>query len=166
MISLHDALEALKSDSVFTNWQKENPDSYLCHCMQMFGDEDAWHIGYYNKDDSITSFAVSSAEVLKENHEEVFKEPDKKVLALDMNAVELTATKALDVAKEFSQKEYPKDVISKNIIILQNISEGQVYNVTFVTLSMSTVNVKVNAETGDVVAHKKTSLMDFKEDVI
>ena len=166
MISLHDALESLKQDTTFIEWKAENAESYLCHCMRMFGDEDAWHIAYYNKDGSITSFAITPQEVVKEQHEEVFKEPDKEVKPLDMEAVELTATKALEVGTEFSKKEYPKDIVSKSIMILQNIDQGQVYNITFLTLAMSTVNIKIDAASGDVVAHKRTSLMDFKQDVM
>jgi len=165
MLTVHEAFEMLSDDELFKKWKAENKESYLCHCMRMLGDEDAWHIGYYNQDDSIQPFSITKDEVAQEKKDEVFKRPETKVKELDFSQVDLTATQAVKVALEFQQKEYAKEIpTNKQIVILQHIDEGQVYNITFITLAMSTLNIKVDAKTGDVVGHKRTSLMDFRQE--
>jgi len=163
MLTVHTAMEQLLEDELFINWHKEHPTAYLCHCMRMLGDEDAWHIGYY-LDDTIQTFVVSPNDVAQEKQDEVFKKPDSVVKELDFSQVDLTATQAVQIAIEFQKKEFPSEIPSKQIIILQHIDAGQVYNITFVTLAMSTLNIKVDAKTGEVKEHKRTSLMDFRVD--
>lgn len=163
MLTVHEAMELLQGDKEFITWNKGNPESYLCHCLCMLGDEDAWHIGYSNKDGSMTTFVVTKSDISQESSDEVFKKPETEIKPLEFSNVDLTASQAVALAKEFQQKEYPQEVLSKYLIILQHLEIGQVYNITFVTLAMSTLNIKVDCKTGEVLAHKRTTLMEFKE---
>ena len=160
MALIKEAMVQLQSDPLFKEWKQSNPESYLCHCLRLMTEEDQWHFGYYNKG-NMTTFAVSPMAITQENAEEVFKKPDAEILSLDMGAVSLSELQAFEIADEFVKKEYPRDLPSKNIIILQNLDLGQVYNITFITMAMSTLNIKVDAKTGEILSHKKTSLMDF-----
>jgi len=128
----------------------------------MIGEEDAWYFGFYNEDDTITTFAVSPLAVSMEKKDEVFKHPDSKVKPLIESDIAISPLQALDIASELTAKSYPKDILSRNIVLLQNLDIGQVFNITFITLSMSTINIKVDSKTGEVLEHKRTSLMDFK----
>lgn len=162
MLSIKEAVKELEENDRFLAWKEECSESYLCHCMQALNDDDAWYIGYYNpQDDKITTFAISELALSKESTEEVFKEPGKKIEKLDIEKVIVTQLEALDLAKDTTKTNYPRDLPSKNILIVQTLEGRQVFNVTFVTLSMSTVNVKIDAATKEVVSHKKTSLMEF-----
>jgi len=162
MLSIKEAVKELEANDRFQTWKDECPKSYLCHCMQMLNDDGAWYIGYYNKeDDKITTFAISKLALSKESTEEVFKEPGKTVEELDIDKVTVEYNDAVETAKAVSKSNYPTDLPSKNIVIVQTISGKQVYNITFVTLSMSTVNIKIDAATKEIVSHKKTSLMEF-----
>ena len=50
----------------------------------------------------------------------------------------------------------------KTIVILQNLSEfGNIWNITYVTHSFKTLNMKINAENGKILHHDIVSLMDF-----
>ena len=163
MLTVHEAMERLQDDTGFTSWKSSNPDSYLCHCLCMLGDEDAWHIGYSNKDQSMMTFVITRDDITQESSEEVFKKPETEIKPLDFSNVDLTASQAVALAKEFQKKEYPQEVLSKYLIVLQHLDVGQVYNLTFVTLAMSTLNIKVDCKTGDILSHKRTTLMDFKK---
>ena len=46
--------------------------------------------------------------------------------------------------------------------ILQNLGEfGNIWNITYVTHSFKTLNIKINAENGKILHHSLDSLMDF-----
>jgi len=128
----------------------------------MIGEEDAWYFGFYNKDDTITTFAVSALAVSKEEKDEIFKKPETEVKPVLEDEIKITSLEALDNASELVGKEYPNEVLSKNIVLLQNLEIGQIYNITFITMSMSTINIKVDSVTGEIKEHKLTNLMDFK----
>jgi hypothetical protein len=160
MLSIHEAYDLLEKDPHFIEWRKGNQDSYLCHFLAMV-DEDAWHVGFYNPDDTIATFSISPTALSQEKSDEIFKKPDAKVRELNMAEVDLTATKALEVAKKFSEEKYPQDPISKHLIILQALEVGTIYNITFITLAMSTINIKVDAATAEIKEHKKNSLADM-----
>ncbi|MCB9358322.1 hypothetical protein H6503_00165 [Candidatus Woesearchaeota archaeon] len=164
MVSVQEALNILDDDSIFKEWKSQSPDSYLCHCLKMLDDEDAWHVGYCNKDSTITTFIVSSSAVEKQDAEEAFKHPDSTILPLIEQDIAITGSQAMDLAEDFSKKEYPRDPISKSLVVLQALEIGQVYNITFITIAMSTINIKVSSKTGEILEHKKTSLMDFRMD--
>ncbi|MFT4304229.1 MAG: hypothetical protein ACMXYG_06705 [Candidatus Woesearchaeota archaeon] len=162
MISVQHALELLDNDKSFKEWKKSSADSYLCHSLKMLDDEDAWHIGFSNPDGSITTFIVSDSSIEIDQPQEVFKHPDSKILPLNKQDLAITAEQALTIATDHLTKNYSKDLPSKNIIILQSLDIGQVYNITFITLSMSTINIKICSKTGEILEDKKTNLMDFK----
>jgi hypothetical protein len=161
MATIKEALTQLESDPMYKEWKNTNPQSYLCHCLRLMGEEDQWLLGYYNPSDSITTFSVSPMAITQEKTEEIFKKPESKILALNMNDVKISEQQALDIASEFIKKEYPRDLSSKSLVILQNLESGQVYNITFITMAMSTLNIKIDTLTGEISSHKKTSLMDF-----
>jgi Zn-dependent metalloprotease len=164
MVTIKEALTQLESDPIFNEWKNTNPDSYMCHCLRLMNDEDQWQIGFYNKNDSITTFTVSPLAISQEKTEEVFKKPESKVLPLKINEVDINENQAMKIANEFIKKEYPKEISSKSIIILQNLDQGQVYNITFITMAMNTLNLKIDTKIGEVISHKKTNLMDFNVD--
>ena len=166
MSNVKDYIKLLEEDKSFRDWKDSNPDSYLCHCFKMIDEanENEWQIGFYNPNDTITSFLVSEDSVQQMEESEVFKKPDAQVKELDLDKVKIDEKQAIGAAKEFAQKQYPKEVITKQILILQNLEIGQVYNITLVTMAMNTLNIKVDSVTRDIVDNKLTSLMDFAID--
>lgn len=163
MLSIKEAVNGLESNDRFQAWKEENSNTYLCHCMQMMNEaDDSWYLGYYNKtDDKITTFIISATALSKESTEKVFKEPGKTVEELKIDQINISYKDALDLAKETCTKNYPTDLPSKNIVIVQTLEKTPTFNITFVTLAMSTVNIKINAETKELISHKKTSLMEL-----
>jgi len=50
----------------------------------------------------------------------------------------------------------------KKFFILQELEGKPMFNITFFTLDMNTVNVKVDAHSGKVVHHSLKALMDMQ----
>ena len=158
-------IEKLEQDSEFKAWKKENPDSYLAHIFKMYDEANKGivQVGYYNKDDSITTFFIEKEDIKIATDKEIFKKPDSKIAKLEIGEVKLDDAEAKAIAEKLLKEEYKMEAI-KSFLILQNVEKhGLIYNVTFVTKAFSTLNVKVDASTGKVLKHELNSLMDYKQ---
>jgi len=74
-MQLSEKLSQLEKNKVFIDWKKENSDSYLAHVFRMLDDANVklWQFGYYNKDDSITTFILDGEDVKEIPEQEIFK---------------------------------------------------------------------------------------------
>lgn len=163
-MDLKSALEKLKQSSEFKTWNK-NKDSFLSYTFKTFeGDkEDLWQFGFYHKTkDKMTSFVINEDSIEMQEEEEIFKKPDMKVKPLEIEKAKIPFEEILSKAEKFQKKQYPKELISKTIAILQNLEEyGNIWNITYVMCSFKTLNMKINAGNGKVISHNLESLMDF-----
>jgi hypothetical protein len=124
--------------------------------------KDEVQIGYHNNNDSISTFIVGN-EITLIGEEEIFKKPDSSVLILNIEDVKIDFEAALGKAREFQKSTYSAHQIMKELTILQHLDLGVVYNITFVTSGLKTLNIKIHAKDGSVVAHELISLMDLKK---
>ncbi|MBI2129930.1 hypothetical protein HYU07_06900 [Candidatus Woesearchaeota archaeon] len=92
----------------------------------------------------------------------MFKEPGATVKELDLSKVTVWIDKALETANDLQERKYPRETPEKAIIILQNIEEGILWNITYVTRAFNTLNIKVDAITGKIISDKLTNLMQFR----
>lgn len=158
---LVEKLEALKE---FKEYKKNSPAFYLVHIFSM---EDAsnkglYQLGYLNpKNDRITSFTVGQGKVEINPESEVLKEPEATIFPLDMQKVKLTEEEMLKIVTEFKNKEYASIHGLKKFYILQHLDIGQLFNFTLLTLDFKTLNIKVDAATGEILRHSMQALMDF-----
>ena len=90
---------------------------------------------------------------------EVFKHPDHTVAELDIETVNIEVDEALEVAQKLQEEKYPKSSPFKRIIILQNLEQGQVWNITYVTQNFKTLNIKIDAGNGKIAEHKLLDLI-------
>ena len=165
-MEIKEALKKLEESSEFKEWKENNEDDYFSYAFcELNGHGGAWQMGYYNKnEDKITTFIVDE-EIKVMPQQEVFKKPEMKVNKVELEKVKLSFAEIMDKASEFQKKEYPKEDVNKTIAILQNLEEfGDVWNITFITRSFNTLNVKVNAEDGKVLEHKLSSIFDLRKE--
>ena len=162
-MEIKQVIEELESSDIFKGWHK---DAYLSYAMVVLGDEDSeeWRIGYYNPSkDRITTFIVSDSISMQEE-EEVFKKEETKVRKVDTSKLSLTVEQILGHASEFVKKEYPKEMITKRIVILQNLDGfDTVWNITMISRQFNTLNIKLSPGTGEVLSHKIQSIFSFRE---
>jgi hypothetical protein len=157
-------VEKLEGSKEFKEWKKENYSSSLVHIFKMFdaANKDEFQIGFYNPDDTITTFILGKEGVQILPKAEIFKKPTDKIIKLDIDIVKMELDEAIENARKFQEKKYPNEKPMKEIVILQKLNLGLIYNITFVTQAFNTLNVKIDAKTGKVVNHKLMSLMDMK----
>jgi len=158
------ALTKLRKSKEFLDWNDKNKDIFLSYVFKLIENKkiDSWQFGFYHKNsDKITTFIVDDVINIQEDNE-IFKKPDVPVLPIDLEKVQLNSEDILKITKEFQKKEYPRELISKTIAILQNIQKfGNIWNITYVMSSFNTLNIKINAENGKILQHKLESLMSF-----
>src|SRR3989344_648586 len=162
-MALKDVISKLESNPEFKTWKKENYASSLVHIFRMFDEANKgeFQIGFFNKDETITSFIVGDSITLVPP-EEIFKKPDEIIQKLSIEEVSLEFEGALIIAKNLQKSKYPAEVALKEMVILQHLSIGQVYNITFITKSFKTLNIKIDSASGKIISHNLISLADLK----
>jgi hypothetical protein len=160
-----EAIVKLECSAVFKDWKKQNKKSYLANFFAMIENQDnntEWHVGYYNPEkDRIVSFIVGE-EITKTPESEVFKEKDR-VLKLDMSKIKIDFKQAIINALNFQEQKYPGNTPLKKIILLQNYDSHYIYNITFVTQTFKTLNIKVSSQDGRIISDKIHSIFDFND---
>ncbi|MDO8740638.1 MAG: hypothetical protein Q7J54_03655 [Candidatus Woesearchaeota archaeon] len=164
-MKLKDAITKITECDELKEWKLKNKESYLSTIFVMMDEKQKseWQFGYYNpKNDKMTSFFVFEDSIKQAEESEVFKEPGAAVKELDLSKVTVWVDKALETANNLQEKKYPKETPEKVIVILQNIEEGTLWNITYVTRAFNTLNIKVDAATGKIISDKLTNLMQFR----
>jgi hypothetical protein len=160
-------LEQLHESKEFKEWLKKanNKKCYLSHIFYIVGSKkEECQIGYYDgKKDEITSFEVGTS-VRISSVEKPFKPEDMKVKEVDMKEVVLDFKEAIAIVEDLQKTKYPAERPIEIIAVLQNLEGfGIVFNITHVTQSFKTLNVKVNAENGDILKDQLVSVISFPQ---
>lgn len=163
-MEIKESLEQLKSSKPFIEWQNHNKDSFFSYALKMLEQdkEQPWELGYYNQNtEKIASFVIEP-EARMVNEEEAFKKPDEEIKPIDMAKVTLPFNSILSKARDFHNQKYPAERENKVIAILQAL-EGHdtVWNITILTSSFKTLNMKIDPQTGKILQHALESLMDI-----
>jgi hypothetical protein len=153
-----DLISKLESSICYKEWTIANPGFYLVHMMFM-----ARHppqIGYYNaKLDRIATFDVTD-DIVCNPISEVFKDK-KRIDKLDMKKVKIDKKDVLEKIETLRSTQYPKELIDSDIMILQNFMGKTMYNTTYFTKAFKTLNIKVDATTGEIISHDIATLVSF-----
>lgn len=162
-----EAVELLEQSDVYKTWRKGHPKAFLVHafCLRKDGLQSEWQLGYYvfTKDTMFTFFIQDPIKVSPES--EVFKHPEAKVLRLDPYLVEAQLDQVLEKCGKLIESEYKGQIPDQTIVILQHLEGlGQVWNITFVTKQLHTLNIKVDAKSAEVKEHKLTNIFSFVQE--
>ena len=164
-MDLKEALRKLEESSDFKQWHKKHKNDYFSYAFkipQEMGSSD-WQFGFYSKKkDKITTFILIGDNIKIRPEEEVFKKNSMKVNEIDLDKVKITFDAAVKKAGEFQQKSFPKDRGIKTIAILQNIAKlGNIWNITYITEALNTLNMKIDASSGKVLENNLSSVFSF-----
>ncbi len=164
-MELKRALKILKGSKEFKEWNSNNKGSFFSYAFKMdeADNEGQWQLGFYRMErDKVAPFIVGKNNVELHEEEEIFKKPEAKVEPIDIKKVKLTFKEILKKAEEFQKKHYSAELVDKTISILQNIEEySTIWNITCVTRSFKTLNMKISPENGKITSHNISSLMDL-----
>ena len=161
------ALKKLEDTPEFKKWHKNNKKTYFSYAFKILQEmqKDEWQVGFHNpKNDKITTFVVINDTIKMRPEEDVFKREETKINAIEPNKVNTSFDDAVEKAEEFQRKNFPKDKSVKTIAILQNISElGNIWNITYITESFNTLNMKIDASNGKILEHNLASIFSFRQ---
>ncbi len=165
MLQFKEAVKILEKSKEFDKWKKDNPDTYISYGFFAIEDIDSdWKIGYYHdKDDKITSFNVGKKITIEPEDEILKKDKKAKVEKLDMDKIKMDLSEAVTIANNLQQEEFATETPRKIIAILQKLNKEQVWNVTFLTQSFNTLNIKIKSENGKVIEKKLSPLFQFQK---
>ena len=162
-----DINEIVKTVESSSDFKKLDSGYYLVHFFRMMDSQKSedCQLGYYNKKiDKIVVFEYDSGNVKALAPEEAFKEKGD-ILALELDKITLSLDNALNKAQDVVKNNYPAHLLSKAIVLLQKLPEyGQLWNITVITHTFQVINIKINAETGEVIKHSMESLLGWKKE--
>lgn len=155
-----DMIQRLLDSSEFSAWSTAHPKAYLAHVFCMVEKEGrSWQVGFV--DDGLVTVFEMGQNIKQLPADKPFTEPGKIVPKLDKFAIKLDLDAALEKASALQQEKYPADKPFKTIVILQCIDDRVVYNITYVTQSFKTLNIRVAAENGSIVSDKLVSFFEM-----
>lgn len=147
MLEFKQVLSKLQSSEIFRSYQKKNTDSYLTNSLCL----NEWQINYFSpKTDVITSFIIEnkiSKKTLEAGSKKFPKLNSAKIM-VDINA-------ALNISKIQSNKGI-------TIIIIQTENSIPVWNISVPTPSLKVINVKISAETGEVLEKSEKNIIETR----
>ena len=153
----------LVKHQTFLDWSKKHPHHFLAHIFVTIVQDAAqdYQVGYYDLDSGqITSFAVSGSDVNELPPSEVLKDPDNPIKALDVEGIEFSTEDVLAKAHQVREEEYDDLGVVKVFLIIQHLGDlGNVFNVTFITPDLKTLNIKLSTSSGEVISHSLASLI-------
>jgi hypothetical protein len=163
-MKVSDAIARIEASKEHSKWSRENPQAYLAHAFTMKEKDafESWQVGYYNPERNMVTVFELDEQVQMMPESEVFKKDETVVKALDRQRIMLDVEQALEVAISIAKDTYPQIRSDKQIIVLQNLDIGQVWNITFISPSMDVLNIKVSSDEGQVVSHNLSRLFEFK----
>ena len=152
----------------FKDWSKQKKDLkefYPVHFFAFF-DKDFMkdcHVGFFDSGKgAMDTFALMDGRIEINTEPELLKHTDAKIKQLDLDRIKIGTDEALVKLNELMKQKYKKEGVEKIFFILQNIEQGQVWNITTVTSSFNTLNVKIDAESGKIVEDKLMSIFEFR----
>lgn len=160
----------LLKNSLFQTWKKNHTNSFLshffCQLSNTLVEKTSWEIGYYNPDHNKITIFVE----LKNNEFEI--KPEDDIFKQEATAVEHLETEKIiisfDQAKETFLQQLPihfsKQVLGDGFIVLQCLNKKILWNFTYITTQIQFVNLKIDAENGQVYSVQTVDLVDKKSD--
>jgi len=164
MKTFKEALDELKNSKEFKDWKAKNQEAYLSYGFIILPKENSWKAGFYHPDnDNITTFTISN-KITIEHEEPVFKPKQTHVNKLEISKVKITLKKALETAEKLQKQHYKSQTPVEKIILLQDIDKmGIIWNITYISKTLETLNIKISAQSGKVLEHKSIKLFEFKK---
>ena len=154
-MELKAALQKLEKSAKFKSWKKNHVNAFLAHAFVMLDEanKDIVQFGFFDsKSDKITTFIVEPKKISETPESEVFKSK-QEITPLLMDEVRLTDGKALEIAEDYMKKNHPAEMPIKTFFIVQCLDIGCVFNITFFTKSLKTLNLKISVVDGKILKH-------------
>jgi len=154
-MQLKQAIEELEKSEEFLEWKKIYPHYYLAHGFMIKEESPEWQIGYTDGEKVVTFF-LNPVKIMPE--QETYKRPDEKIQKLEKEKLFLSLEKAEEIFNKIKNEKYASEKIFKTIILVQNNNQNM-YNITGLTYSYKSLNVKIDMY-GKVISDSLFSLVE------
>lgn len=166
IMNVKETIAKLREHKDFKDWHDKNKGAKFVHTFMMLesGKETGCDIGFYDFDKELmTSFLLDddSNSVKITESKEVFAQDNQKIKPLEEELLKVNFDDAFETASELQKEKYKQHVPMKEVVVLQNLDIGQVWNITFITKQFQTLNIKIDAETGKVLEDKLHAIFSF-----
>jgi len=159
-MEFEELINEVEATPEFKEWKKGHSGFYLAHAFVMPSDG-VWQIGYYDKESNKVDTIIKLGDEIRiEPAQEILK-ASQEIFPLNPADVKLTVKEALEKANECIKDNYPKEILLKHFLIIQHLEGATIFNITYMTQSFSTINIKLSTIDGKVIKHSKEKLADF-----
>lgn len=154
----------LKTSKIFHDWKKEHKKAFLSHFffpldenISLKGQEE---IGFFDSDEEkIYVFISAGKDFVLKPADEVFKKEETVVEELDLKELKVDFDKAKDICASKITKFFPEEKKKDGFVVLQTLDQKTLWNFTFITATLKFINVKINAETGELDSKQQINLV-------
>lgn len=164
-MNFQDLIQDLENTQEFKDFINTHSNSYLAHIFVMLDDanKDTPQVGYYDPDkDLVTTFIIEPTQVKVAPDQEIAKKPGQTVEPLDISQVSSNVLEIMTEADKTKKEFYKSLPVIKTFFIIQNL-QGQIYNVTYFTQQLNTINVKLNMDLS-LKEHSVQQIGDFTKE--
>ena len=166
MMSLQQNLALVEHSPDFIAWKEKHRDSFLCSFFRIRDgkNDDLLQVDFYNAhDDTMSSFVIEhGVATLRHDNAEVLKKEGEVIQHLNLDHVTIEEHEALEKVEALCLRTYGQEKIIKFIIILQHKEQPR-WNISVLTHSLHLLNVKLDAQTGNIIEESFTHLLAFAQ---
>lgn len=157
--------QQLLDHSLFKDWKKQHPKSYLSHFFCQLNPAGSpttpWEIGYFDPSGGkITVFIpLEKKDFQIKPADDVFKKDSQKVEKLKLKRELLSLEKATRICLEELPHIFPTENPGNGFLILQTLQKKTLWNFSFITASLKFINLKIDAYEGKVHSSESIKLI-------
>ena len=158
----HEAVEHVQASKAYKDFMGGRDDYYLAHgfCTIEKSGPTPWQVGYYSRETSKVVAFTADKEVSVQDEEDAFRKSGH-VSPLKADEVEVSLDDALKTAEKTRQEKYPRELVTKKIVILQTLEGAPTWNITLVTQAFSLINIRIHASSGEVRSVNADSVLNL-----
>lgn len=155
--------EQISQDSKLAHFFFMPPSTYNVFSAKYNIKDVEIHVGFYNSEThKIFSYKLIGDSIEHVPEQEIFQKDKESVKEISISDVETTFDSVLKKIAEFVFDKYRDTISLKTLVVLQDIKNfGLVWNVTILRMDFKTLNIKLDAKTGEVISDNLDSLIDM-----
>lgn len=148
-------LKTLQKEPTYSSWQKKNSAAFLSHFFATIRSDlsikEKWEIGFFNpKTGKIITFSIEQQGFSLKGEDDVFKQETTIVEQLHPDKIKVSLEQA-HVTWVQNQDKFAAEKLGDGFVILQTLDGKTTWNFTLITKSLKFANLKIDAETGNVL---------------
>lgn len=122
------------------------------------------HIGFFNRESKkIFSYKILDKELELIPEQEIFQKQEEDVDEASFEGI-IPIEKVLEILRKEIKEKYSDTVSFKSMFVLQKLKDlGLVWNVTVLRRDFKTVNLKIDAKSGEIKTSTCASIIDMNK---